>query len=173
LPFSLLFLIGYRGTGKTTVARHLAERLGWKWIDADEFLESRYGSTIGHIFENEGEAVFREHEAAALKDFCNLRQHVIGTGGGVVLRDENRKRLQGAGKVVWLTADPLTIWRRLQLDPTTTARRPALTGGGLAEVEELVRIREPLYRSCAHLTISTADISPPEVAAAIIDQLGQ
>jgi shikimate kinase len=162
------FLIGYRGSGKTTVARLLAQRLGWSWLDADEVLENRHGRSIRTIFAEEGEAGFREKESAVLVGLCKLDRHVIATGGGVVLRPENRARLRAAGRIIWLTADPLTLWKRMQQDTTTMERRPVLSQGGLAEIEELLRIREPSYASCADLTVDTTTQSPEEVAAFIL-----
>lgn len=166
---SVIFLIGYRGSGKTTVARLLAERLGWHWIDADVLLEARASRSIRQIFAEEGEAGFRAREAAVLAELCGRRRHVIATGGGVVLRDENRERLK-AGRVVWLTGDAEILWQRLQGDTTTSERRPALTVGGLAEVKELVQAREPLYRACSDVVISTVGKTPEEVAAEILIQ---
>jgi shikimate kinase len=160
----LIFLIGYRGSGKSTVARALARRLGWRWVDADALLEERHGRSIAQIFAAEGEAGFRDKESAILAELCKQQQSVIATGGGVILRVENRERLKAAGLCVWLTAGPATIWERLQTDATTAARRPALTVGGLAEVEELLRVREPLYRDCAHLSVSAVERSPEEIA---------
>ena len=170
---SLIFLIGYRGTGKTTVARLLSEKLGWDWIDADSALESRYGKSIRQIFAEEGEAGFRDKEEQIFGELCQLRRHVIATGGGVVLREINRQRMCPAGKVIWLTADAHTIWQRLQADPATAEKRPPLTVGGLAEIEEVLKMREPLYRACAGLTISTVDRSTKEIALQIADKLGE
>ncbi len=167
-PNSLIFLIGYRGTGKTTVARLLADKLGWNWVDADQVLETRYKTTIREIFASEGEARFRDKEEQILAELSQLRRHVIATGGGVILRESNRTRMCEAGYVIWLTADAPTIWARLQADPTTADRRPPLTVGGLAEIEEVLKIREPLYRSCADLDISTAGQPCEEVAQQII-----
>ncbi len=164
----LVFLVGYRGTGKSTVARLLAERLGWGWVDADEALEKRYGRTIRQLFAEEGEAGFRDKESAVLEELCRGERLVVATGGGVVLREANRARLRAAGRVVWLTADATTISRRLRQDPTTAERRPALTVGGLAEVEELLRVREPLYRASANLIVDTVGRTPEEVAEAIL-----
>jgi shikimate kinase len=164
----VIFLVGYRATGKTTVARLLAKELGWDWVDADERLEQRCGRSIRQIFAEEGEAGFREHEAAVLEELCRCPRQVVATGGGVVLRAANRARLRAAGRVVWLTADAATIWARLQGDPATAERRPALTVGGLAEVEELLRVREPLYRACADLIVDTAERSPEEIVAHIL-----
>ncbi len=160
----LIFLIGYRGSGKSSVARLLAQRLGWPWLDADAVLEQRCRRSIRDIFAEEGEVGFRAHEAAVLTDLCRLQQHVVATGGGVVLRPDNRHNLRQAGLVVWLTAAPVTLWQRLQLDPATAQRRPNLAGGGLAEVEELVRLRQPLYTECAHFTVDTQVQAPAEVA---------
>jgi shikimate kinase len=165
----VLFLVGYRGTGKTTTARVLAERLGWDWCDADGVLEARYGQTIRRIFADEGEAGFRARESAVLEDLCTRRRNVIATGGGVIQSAANRERLRQTGFVAWLTADPATIWQRLQADATTWERRPTLTVGGLAEIEELLRQREPLYREVADCTVDTSARTPDEVAALILD----
>ena len=170
---SLIFLIGYRCTGKTTVARILAEKLGWDWVDADSALESRYGKSIRQIFSEEGEASFRDKEEQIFGELCQLRRHVIATGGGVILREINRQRMRLAGKAIWLTADAGTTWDRLQADPTTADRRPPLTVGGLAEIEETLKMREPLYRACADLTVSTARHSTEEIARQIADALAR
>ena len=95
-----LFLIGYRGSGKTTVARRVAERLGWKWLDADVELERRAGQSIKQIFADSGEAAFRDLESAVVKDLARLEGHVIALGGGAVMREENRAALSGRGQVV-------------------------------------------------------------------------
>jgi shikimate kinase len=166
-----IFLIGYRGTGKTTVARLLAERLGWAWCDADALIEQRYGRSIRAIFADEGEAGFRDKESAVLHDLCGMTHHVIATGGGVVLRPGNRAQLKAAGRVVWLTADAETLHQRIQADASTAERRPDLTRGGLAEIVELLRVRDPLYAECADVVIDTAGRTPHEVVSAIVEQL--
>jgi shikimate kinase len=164
----VIFLIGYRGTGKSTVARLLAEALGWPWLDADDVLERKCGRTIRDIFATEGEEGFRAKEEAVLAELCKLKEHVIATGGGVVLRESNRELLRRSGWVVWLTAEVETIHRRLQADPTTWDRRPALAAASpQAEIATLLRLREPHYRSCAHLTVATEGRSPESVAADI------
>jgi len=163
----MIFLVGYRGTGKTTVARLLAERLGWSWLDADAALEAKHGRTISEIFARDGEPAFRELEVVVLAETCKLSRHVVATGGGVVLRVENRERMRRAGRVVWLTADHDTIWSRLQADAAAGRERPPLTVGGRAEIEELLRIREPLYRACADLVVDTGGRMPTEIAEEI------
>ena len=169
---SRIFLIGYRGTGKSTVARLLAEALGWDWVDADAELEAHSGRSIRSIFAEEGEQGFRDREEAILKDLCARTQVVVATGGGVVLRESNRQRLQTAGRVVWLTADADTICRRLAADPSTAERRPALTAAAgacdRAEVEELLRKREPFYRVCADAVVDTTHDSPEKVVRGLL-----
>jgi shikimate kinase len=165
---ALLFLIGYRGSGKTTVGPIVADRLGWLFIDADAVLEERHGKTIREFFASEGEAVFREKEASVLADLCNRTNTVIATGGGIVLREENRRLLKNHGVVAWLNADPATLLSRIQADPITAERRPALSMGGLPEVEQLLAVREPLYRACADVVVWVQALSPEQAADAIL-----
>src|SRR4051812_3809910 len=122
----LLFLIGYRGSGKTTVGRIVADRLGRGFLDADTAVEVTYGQSIRDIFAAEGEAGFREKESAVLGVLCGATRTVIATGGGIVLREENRNLLTRHGFVAWLSADAQTLLARIQADPTTAARRPDL-----------------------------------------------
>lgn len=163
----LLFLIGYRGAGKTTVARLVAANLGWAWIDADALLEERAGRTIRQIFADEGEPTFRDRESAILEELSQRKNHVIATGGGVILREANRLFLK-QGTVIWLKAPADVLWQRLQTDATTAERRPALAQGGLAEIEELLRVRTPLYESCQDFTVDAAKLTPGEIADAIV-----
>ncbi len=169
----LLFLVGYRGTGKTTVARALSVCLGWQWIDTDDVLERRYGQTIRDIFETEGEIGFRDKEAAILAGLCRLRGHVIATGGGVILRPENRELLAAHGRVIWLTADVATLWKRMQGDVRTAERRPNLTVGGIEEIVEVLKARASHYAACADLTVSTEGQLPEQVVAEIVEGLNR
>jgi shikimate kinase len=164
----LLFLIGYRGSGKTTVGRVIADRLGWRFLDADAELEERHAETIREIFAAEGETGFRNKESVVLADLCAQRETVIATGGGVVLRETNRDLLKRRGFIAWLSAEPDVLLARIQADPTTAARRPALAGGGLGEIQELLAIREPLYRACADVEVGVAALSPEQAADAIL-----
>jgi shikimate kinase len=166
---SRLILIGYRGTGKTTVGRLLAGRLGWDFADADDHIEAAAGRSIADIFKAEGEAGFRDREAAVLRDLCGRDRLVLATGGGAILRPANRELLRSAGFVAWLTAKPESLWQRLQGDPTTAARRPNLTpAGGLEEVRSLIAAREPFYREVADFDADADAPSPEAVAAAIL-----
>jgi shikimate kinase/rhodanese-related sulfurtransferase len=166
-------LIGFRGTGKSTVARLLAERVGWAWVDADALLEERAGRTIRDIFAEHGEAEFRRREAAILAELFRRPRTVLATGGGVILREDNRDLLRRSAWVVWLEADAQTLWRRLESDPTSAARRPALgvarntASNSLSEIEELLKVREPLYRECADAVVHCATRD----AAAVADEV--
>lgn len=167
-----LALIGYRGTGKSTVARRLALELACDWVDADVEIELRAGKSIAAIFAEEGEARFRNLEAEVLAGLVTRDGVVLALGGGVVLRPDNRRQLARCGKVVWLQASPATILRRVEADSTTAERRPRLTtAGGQEEVVRLLNEREPLYRECAQLKIDTEQKTPAEIAGEIIRQL--
>lgn len=165
----LILLVGVRGTGKTTVGRALAARLGWRFADADDVVEAAAGKSIADIFAADGEPAFRDREAAALAELCGRTEHVVATGGGAVLREANRECMTRAGFVVWLTAPPEVSYDRLRGDPTTAARRPNLTPvGGLPEMRAVLAAREPLYAAVADFTCDTATLSPDAAAAAIL-----
>jgi shikimate kinase len=166
----LIFLIGYRGSGKTTVAKLLSERLAWSWCDADAVLEERFGRSIRQIFADEGEESFRDKETEVLKDLCHSKNVVVATGGGVILRPENRELLR-IGLVVWLTADAETLHHRIQADATTQERRPNLAHGGLEEVKSIWAKREPIYSACADLKADTTRLTPEAIVSEIISAL--
>jgi shikimate kinase len=171
-PDAPIFLIGYRGTGKSSVARELAQRLRYDWVDADDEIERRTGKTIAAIFAEEGESAFRALESQLILELCGLRRTVVALGGGAVLREENRQSIAGAGPVVWLTASVDAIQQRLADDRSTAGRRPNLTAaGGRAEIETLLAERTPLYRACATLEVDTEGRAPAEVADAIVSLL--
>jgi len=163
-----LILIGLRGSGKTTIGRILAERLGRPFIDLDETIESWAGCSIGEIFAREGESGFRERESAALAEAIEGIGSVISTGGGIVLCESNRACLRDAGFVGWLTASPEILWQRMLADPLTASRRPNLRSGGLEEVIALSQLREPLYAGTAHARFDVSADSPERIADAIL-----
>lgn len=167
-----VFLIGYRGTGKSTVARLLADRLGWQWFDADAEIEARAGATIAEIFAAQGEQAFRDWESRVLVDLAARDSAVLALGGGTVVRPENRSALAGRGPVVWLQARPETLWARVSADASTAARRPNLsTSGGITEIIATLAAREDIYRQCASLAVDTEGKSPEQVADVIWSQL--
>ena len=163
-----LYLIGYRGSGKTTVARELAQLLNWKWLDADEELERRADRSIKQIFADGGELEFRELEAAVVADLAKLDQHILALGGGAVLREENRRAIQATGKTVWLRARPQTLLQRISQDRSTAQRRPNLTaGGGLEEIHQLLTVRTPIYQQAANYIVDCDDRPAGEIATEI------
>lgn len=164
-----LYLIGSRGTGKTTVGRLLAKRLAWAFGDADELVTAEAACSIAQIFAAEGEAGFRRRETRVLAALSQCDHHVIATGGGIVLSPDNRLTLRTTGLCVWLTAPPRALWERIQGDPSTAKQRPPLTSlPGPDEVRQVLELREPLYREVAHLTVATEAASPDEVVSAIL-----
>jgi shikimate kinase len=167
-----VFLIGYRGTGKSTVARELAKRLGFEVLDADDEIERRAGKSIAAIFAEDGEAVFRELESDVVADLCKLQRYVIALGGGAVMNEVNRAGVRLAGLVVWLKAPVEILAERLAADAATQSRRPNLTtAGGVSEIETVLAAREPIYRMCATLEVDTASKTPAAIADEILQRL--
>ena len=167
-----LVLIGYRATGKTTVARLLAQQLGWSSIDADVEIERRAGKSIARMFAEDGEPVFCDLEAAVIADLCGQDRLVLAAGGGAPMRQESRAAMRQGGKVVWLKAEPATIHARMSGDATTATRRPNLTEKNpWDEIVHLLAKREPIYRQTAHLEVDTEGKSPQQVAAEILQRL--
>jgi shikimate kinase len=159
-----IFLVGLMGAGKTTVARQLARRLGKTFYDTDHEIERRTGVRVQVIFEIEGEPGFRAREAQMLDSLTALEDVVLGTGGGVVLKPENRALLASRGFVIYLRAQPRDLYQRTRHDKS----RPLLaTDDPLAKLEELQRVRDPLYREVADLIVDTGRQS----VGALVDQL--
>jgi shikimate kinase len=165
-----IVLIGYRGTGKSTVGRLVAQQLSWPFLDADDELERRAGRSIREIFAADGESAFRDLETEVLKTLCSGDEQVLALGGGVIVREENRQLLTPPRQfVVWLQADAATLLARVTADATTAERRPPLTGlAQRDEIEQLLAARSPLYASCAQLVLTTAGQSPAHLADAIV-----
>jgi shikimate kinase len=167
-----IVLIGYRGTGKTTVARELGGRLGYDWIDADSEVERRAGKSIAAIFAENGEAAFRDLEAEVVADLCRWRRSVIALGGGAVMTEANRTAIRLAGVVIWLTASVETLAARLAADEMSATQRPDLTTtGGLSEIETVLATREPIYRACAMFEVDTEKKTPAEIVDEIMARL--
>lgn len=149
-------LVGYRGTGKSSVAQQLAERLGLTAVDADAVIEQRAGRTIREIFDTQGEPAFRALERDVAAELLQQPGLVVATGGGAVLNELTRRDMRAAGPVVWLRATPATIETRMNADPHTRDRRPPLTvHDPRREIATMLAIREPLYREVATIEIET------------------
>ncbi len=160
-----VFLIGYRGSGKTTVGRKLAARLGWGFIDADEQIVQETGKTIRAIFADQGEQGFRDVESRVIEKLAALTDHVMSLGGGAVLREINRQRIAKPGaSVIYLHCEPAVLADRIARDQSTADNRPALTplGGSIDEVRQLLAIREPIYRSMMTASLDVTHLTPDE-----------
>jgi len=147
-----LFLVGLPGAGKSTLGRQLARKLGKRFVDADAELEQRLGVTITTIFEIEGESGFRDREELVLADLTCMANIVLSTGGGAVLRPGNRARLKENGTVVYLHAEPSTLYGRIRHN----RNRPLLrTADQLARLAELYAVRDALYRETAAFVVES------------------
>lgn len=159
-----IFLIGPMGSGKTTLGRRVAESLGREFIDLDDELEARCGVEVAVIFEIEGEAGFREREHALLAEVAEGRGRIIATGGGSVLREDNRQVLRDHGLVVWLKASVAQQLKRLERD----RRRPLLAAPDRKErLMRMAEQRNPLYASVADLVFESRNLPLARMAKAL------
>lgn len=156
-----VILIGFMGTGKSTVARELARLLGFALIDTDERIVARAGKAISEIFADDGEPTFRVLEAEVLVALAGVERAVVSTGGGAVTQAPNVEALRAAGAVVWLDADIDVIMERV----AKNTKRPLLqTADPRATVEQLLAERRPLYAAAADETVDTDGLSSAEIA---------
>lgn len=160
--------MGLPGSGKTTVGRQLARRLGLRFVDSDHAVENRLGCTIREFFEREGEPRFRDIEAEVLDELTNTQDCVVSTGGGAVLRAANRENLHARGKVVYLKSTPEELYRRLRHD----TNRPLLqVSDPMGRLRELFEQRDPLYREVAHFILETGRPSVATLVNMVVMQL--
>ena len=165
---SNVFLIGPMGAGKSTIGRQLAALLKKDFLDVDHDIERRTGAAIPLIFEIEGESGFRRRETLAIDELTRKTNVVLATGGGAVLDADNRKALRERGSVVYLRAEIDILVERTRRD----RNRPLLqTPDPRAKLEEIMRVREPLYRATAHVIIETDRRNPQMVARDVADNL--
>jgi len=164
-----IYLVGPMGTGKTAVGKALARLIGAPFADSDAEIARHAGVDIPYIFDQEGEAGFRRRECEALAELCSRDPLVMATGGGAILAPENRELLKATGVVVYLHTSAAQ-----QLQRVGTGRgRPMLQGADIAQrLQELSRVREPLYRQIADITVSTDGRRVPKVADLIMRELG-
>lgn len=163
-----IFLVGPMGAGKSTIGKYLAQHLKLRFADSDTEIESRTGADIPWIFDMEGEAGFRDREQQVIEEMTQMDNIVLATGGGVVMRPENRQALAARGYVVYLYASVDEQVRRTRRD----RRRPLLQKGDPEEVlRSLMAVREPLYREIADHIIETDGCSPRTVAQRLVRDL--
>ncbi len=167
-----VFLIGYRATGKSTVARKIAASLGLKCVDSDALIMKAAGMTITEIFATESEQGFRERESQVVAEIALGDNQVVALGGGAVLRSENRAAICDRGHIVWLQASVESVCERLTEDTQTQSQRPQLTTHDLHnEVSELMQRRRDIYAAVADFSVDTESLDAEEVAAEIIATL--
>lgn len=169
-------LVGFMGTGKTTIGRSLQQRLGCDFIDTDQLIEERTKKTIAEIFEKEGEPVFRAYEMQIVESLSQIRRAtIIATGGGLILNISNLYSLKNHSLVVCLWASSETIWERVH----NQIHRPLLEKPGAKEkakqinrIEELLEIRQSVYRQ-ADILMDTGHLSVREVTRRILTRYRQ
>ncbi len=167
-----VILIGYRASGKTTVGRELARLLGRPFFDSDRMIFAKTGRTIPEIVETSGWRAFREVEKTVIAELSELDDVVIALGGGAVMDPENVAMLREKGLFVWLRADARILARRMVKEQNGASRRPSLTGAGtLAEIEEVLAKRLPVYADVADVIVDTAEKDLTGVVAEIIGRL--
>ena len=167
-----IILIGYRCSGKTQVGRILARRLGMGFCDTDARVERLAGKSIEGIVAEEGWDRFRLEEHQVVSTLAARDHQVIATGGGVILNEDNTRRLKENGWVVWLKAGPETLERRMAGDEKAHIARPSLTGWNpRKEIQEVLEERQPVYEQAADLVIDTTRISLDETALTIMQAL--
>ena len=163
-----IVLIGFMGSGKSSVGELLAKRLSYKFCDSDRLIENKAGKAISRIFDSYGEEYFRDLESKLLEEMkTSLDYAVLSTGGGMPLREKNMQLLRELGYVVYLKASKKTTIKRLRGDRT----RPLLKGEDFEQrVDRLLTVRIPIYEKAAHKIIETDDKTVKEIVAEIIKE---
>lgn len=165
-----IYLVGMPGAGKTTVGRHLARRMQRSFIDADHEIETRTGVRIPLIFDIEGEQGFRDRESRVIAELATESNLIVATGGGAVLRPENRAALKQGGTVVYLFVAPRLLFERTRLDPN----RPLLqVADPMQKIEELFAERDPLYREVADIVVNSTGGSINHLVKQVERELGK
>ena len=162
-------LIGFMGTGKTAVGQALAKKLGRRFVELDSLIEQKAGKSIPEIFQQDGEIAFRDFEIEITKEIARQKYSVIACGGGLVLNKINIDRLKESAVVVYLTASPRVILKRVSSEkgqrPLLEVDNPTLT------IRELLRFRKPFYERAADIKIDTSKLDISSVIKQIIDKI--
>lgn len=167
-PTANLILVGPMGAGKTSIGKRLAERFGLRFVDVDHAIVEQSGASVPVLFENLGEAGFRQREREMLAQILAGEGQLVATGGGAVLDADNRRRMRERGFVVYLRVGVESQLKRVGRD----RNRPLLQADDREQVlRDLAAVREPLYREIADLTVDTDGLTPAEATAALVGQL--
>jgi len=162
-------LIGFMGVGKTAVGKVLAEKLGMSFIELDLLIEQKAGKSIPEIFQQNGEAAFRELEMRVTEEVANKKKAVIACGGGLVLNKINIERLRKSARMVYLTASPGAILKRVANEE---GQRPLLeVGNPTLAIREMLSFRKPFYERAADIKIDTSKLDINAVSKQIISKL--
>jgi shikimate kinase len=165
-----IILVGYMGSGKTTVGKSLARLMNFKFVDTDEMIVERENRTINEIFATDGEETFRNIETSLIKELIDddTKNLVISTGGGMPLRSENRQLLKALGEVVYLKASSETIYDRIKGDTT----RPLLQcDNPKSKISKMLIERGPIYAECANVIVNVDELTQMEAAQEIIRRI--
>ena len=168
-----IVLLGYRGSGKTTVGKKLAMQLWKDFVDTDDLVRKRFnGASIADIWQQHGEPAFREAECAVVAELMEKPDQVIALGGGSVMQPAAREAIEQATDAVriYLQCDPPVLLQRLEADAATRADRPSLTNGGdtLSEIETVLAERDPVYRAVADHVLDVTRLQPDDAARHLI-----
>lgn len=164
-----IILIGFRGTGKSSVGKAIASHMKRRFIDADDYLEQTVGKRIKEIFAEGGEKLFRQIESEIIEELAHLDDVVIAAGGGAALKEENVINMKRNGFVVLLEADTETIYKRLTEDTEGQAQRPCLTDKNhYDEIKYLLEYRKPFYENASDYRIDTTKLSVNQLAEKVI-----
>lgn len=163
-------LVGFMGTGKTSVGQELAKKLGWQFIEVDALIEQMAGKSIPDMFAKDGEITFREWEIEAIKQVARGKKQVIACGGGAVLNTINIARLKETSIMILLTASPVTVLKRTTVDKDT---RPMLMDANdpASRIKELLKFRKPYYERSADIVVNTSRLSLSAAADLIVQKL--
>lgn len=165
-----IVLIGFSGTGKSTVGQLLARNLGWPFVDTDVLIVERFGKAIGDVFRDEGETVFRAVEREIVAAACNESRRVISLGGGAPVAPDTRACLRDRNLIVRLDASPETILRRLMTSPGAEERPMLASADPLGRISALLRARSDAY-AIADVAVDTEHAVPEDVADAILKKI--
>ena len=162
-------LIGFMGTGKTAVGQLLAKKLNRKFIELDSLIEQKAGKSIPEVFQQDGEIAFRELEIGVTKDVVKKKNAVIACGGGIVLNKINIDRLREGSMIVYLTASPRVILKRVSAE---AGRRPLLeVDNPTLTIQSMLKFRKPFYQRATDIAINTSKLGIKAVAEEIIEKL--